>query len=995
LLLIAFLLVAGINLSAQNPLVQHFTISEGLPSDNVYKLFQDSRKFIWLATDAGVVKYDGTRFTYFRIQDGLSSNDVVDIQEDSAGRVWFFHSDASLDYYDNKAIRNRKNTPFLDSLKSKDYFTKMAEDKNRNIYFYNNTLREVYLLDYNNHVKKYRLPSMIKPMGIGLATTEGMSVRYFQMNDKDEFVLWTPVGCFKTKQLSEKPVLVSDEYKFLDIIVSSNKTKYAIVRNKELDKIVIQNFKGDPGFDIIEPLPNTGSNLISAILEDNNGLLWISTYDKGVFCFKDGKIFYHFEIKDAESVIQDHENNVWICSAKEGVFRISPYFCQVKQSGKDAFGNAGVLALSQQDSMGIWCTNGKQAFLLRNDVSYKLDFQNAESSFNQILQVPGNTLLIGEKGQKPYSLRGIRLNREAKKITLDNKYQFSFRLQKIIYNEKKRELSSYNQFGFVFFLKPNDNMRGFRKTNMRARIFNTYYNCKNELIVNSKRNFIHSDGTAVAKKEISFLDNKIVSDHLNIDDRNEIFCMNDDSLFLLNDKRFLNLTTAFEHPLEIHIKHIAYADSNLFIATARNIFICNKPLDILQNKPLSLTLANINFNSIHDILLRDNKLFVASDDGLTSIPFHTLSETRVLPPIPYFQTVKVNDQIDILNENQISLVSSQRINITFNSINYSGSPVVYSYQLEGTDADWTTVKGNDVVLQNLSKGVYNFKLRARKPASPWSEPIAFGIKVEATIWQNPFFYLFFALALTGLVFLIVLRQKNVELRRREMEHQIVLLEQKSLQAMMNPHFIFNSLGSIQNFLLHNKPYEAGIFLSKFARLIRQNFNALNMSMINMEEEVDRLKNYLDIEKLRLGDKFDYVIEIDENVESDDIMIPSMIIQPFVENAVWHGIAGLDEKGLIEIELKLKDEKSLQIIVRDSGIGILNAGKFSVRSDKHLNQGMNITRKRLNLLGQKHGIETAIRYSEKSPGMPNPGTQAEIIVPFQYGRSEQPLQSDSV
>jgi sensor histidine kinase YesM len=116
----------------------------------------------------------------------------------------------------------------------------------------------------------------------------------------------------------------------------------------------------------------------------------------------------------------------------------------------------------------------------------------------------------------------------------------------------------------------------------------------------------------------------------------------------------------------------------------------------------------------------------------------------------------------------------------------------------------------------------------------------------------------------------------------------------------------------------------------------------------------------------------------------------MIIQPFVENAVWHGIAGLEEKGLIEIEIKLQDDKSLNINVTDSGIGILNAGKFSLRSDNHLNLAVDITRKRLKLIGKKQGIQTAIRYSEKSPGMPNPGTQVEIIVPFQYGRSEQPL-----
>jgi len=202
--------------------------------------------------------------------------------------------------------------------------------------------------------------------------------------------------------------------------------------------------------------------------------------------------------------------------------------------------------------------------------------------------------------------------------------------------------------------------------------------------------------------------------------------------------------------------------------------------------------------------------------------------------------------------------------------------------------------------------------------------------------------------------------------------------------MMNPHFIFNTLGSIQNYLLQSKPGEAGIYLSQFARLIRQNLNSINSAVINLEEEVDRLKNYLDLERLRMEDKFDYHIEIDKSVESEDILIPSMIIQPFVENSIWHGIANLDGKGLISIAFKLQSENSLQIIIEDNGVGVSNAVKFSVKGSKHLNLGMAMTRKRLKLLGKKYNVETKIAFSELSPGSPNPGTRVMLVVPFVDG-----------
>jgi LytS/YehU family sensor histidine kinase len=187
--------------------------------------------------------------------------------------------------------------------------------------------------------------------------------------------------------------------------------------------------------------------------------------------------------------------------------------------------------------------------------------------------------------------------------------------------------------------------------------------------------------------------------------------------------------------------------------------------------------------------------------------------------------------------------------------------------------------------------------------------------------------------------------------------------------------------------LHNRPNEAGIYLSQFARLIRQNLSAIDTSMINLEEEIDHLKNYLDLEKLRMGDKFVYTIEIDDNVEYEEMLIPSMIIQPFVENAIWHGIANLDENGFLSIVFKLDSDKSLQIIIEDSGVGIKNAAKYSTKGENHLKLGMNITRKRLHLLGQKYGVETSFVYSERSPGTTNPGTRVVIIVPFLYGRPE--------
>jgi LytS/YehU family sensor histidine kinase len=300
--------------------------------------------------------------------------------------------------------------------------------------------------------------------------------------------------------------------------------------------------------------------------------------------------------------------------------------------------------------------------------------------------------------------------------------------------------------------------------------------------------------------------------------------------------------------------------------------------------------------------------------------------------------------------------------------------------LEGLDRDWTTGKGTNVVYQKLSKGNYIFKVRARKATAKWSTPIEFKITIKAHFWQHPIFFVFLSLLFTGLIALLIIRRKNIQIKRRELDNQLISLEQKALQSMMNPHFIFNSLGSIQTYLLQNKSGEAGLYLSQFARLIRQNLNAINASNINLEEEIDRLKNYLDLEKLRMEEKFDYEIKVAENLETDEVQIPSMIIQPFVENSIWHGIAFLKGKGKIVITFSMQGDKSLSVIVEDNGIGMKRSETYSANKEKRAHLGMELARKRLEILGKKFSINTSLKFSELFPDSPNPGTRVELVVP---------------
>jgi hypothetical protein len=181
----------------------------------------------------------------------------------------------------------------------------------------------------------------------------------------------------------------------------------------------------------------------------------------------------------------------------------------------------------------------------------------------------------------------------------------------------------------------------------------------------------------------------------------------------------------------------------------------------------------------------------------------------------------------------------------------------------------------------------------------------------------------------------------------KLENQIIHLERAALQAQMNPHFIFNSLNSIQNFIARNDQIKAMDYLSNFAKLIRRILNASGEKTITLEEELTMLQGYLKLEKLRFKDKFDYKFELAENVNTSEVKIPPLLIQPFIENAVIHGMKNKSGSGHINVGFSIQFPY-LKVIIEDNGVGIKNAVRSSHRS-----HGMSITQKRLSHLNKSN------------------------------------------
>lgn len=226
------------------------------------------------------------------------------------------------------------------------------------------------------------------------------------------------------------------------------------------------------------------------------------------------------------------------------------------------------------------------------------------------------------------------------------------------------------------------------------------------------------------------------------------------------------------------------------------------------------------------------------------------------------------------------------------------------------------------------------------------------------------------IALCFVIGLMVFYKKK---READFNTKVATTELKALRAQMNPHFIFNTLNSINNYIVSNKIADASNYLTKFSKLMRQTLEVSMYENITIEEDVRLLENYLDIEKKRIPNGFNYEIKIDDSIDRSNVLVPSMIMQPFVENSIWHGVSELNGAGVITIQVKKMNNQQLCYSVDDNGVGI----KPENKKNRHKSLGIKITNDRIAVLNKTKNINAQIEIINKSLG-----TRVEVILPFQ-------------
>ncbi|MBV6442582.1 MAG: hypothetical protein EPGJADBJ_04300 [Saprospiraceae bacterium] len=384
-------------------------------------------------------------------------------------------------------------------------------------------------------------------------------------------------------------------------------------------------------------------------------------------------------------------------------------------------------------------------------------------------------------------------------------------------------------------------------------------------------------------------------------------------------------------------------------------------------------------------------IWLGNRDVLNVFRPEAMRDVRAVPKIQ-ITNLKVND-LDWKDSIYIGERTALDFPFSNNTLSFDFVALEYSdpsnnrlkYKMEGYDDQWIELPPGPYGFARYARlppGVYPFYVMAANSDGVWNPlPWELKIRIRTPFWQTWWFILLIAMAVTGGGYSIY-KYRLAQIRKAfEFRQKAAESEMRALRSQMNPHFIFNSINSINAFILRNESKKASAYLTEFAHLIRQILDNSPHDTISLENEIEFLQSYLRVEAMRLENKLAWDIQVVDKVDTFETEIPSMILQPYVENAVWHGIAHKPEGGKITVSVGRGDSGVLLLTVEDNGVGRARARLLQAAKGKsHESKGLKITEERLALYDQKHGTKSSVTTMDLLDQNSNAaGTRVEVRI----------------
>ncbi len=365
-------------------------------------------------------------------------------------------------------------------------------------------------------------------------------------------------------------------------------------------------------------------------------------------------------------------------------------------------------------------------------------------------------------------------------------------------------------------------------------------------------------------------------------------------------------------------------------------------------------------------------------------------------PVPYINSFRVFDELWHLNtapgqSDSVYLSYKQNFfSFEFSAVGYNlPNRTRFRYQLEGFDENWQDgTKRRFAAYTNVPGGDYTFKVEAvNNEGIALGQPHVLFIHVSTVWYKTVWFWCLAIVLLAGLAYLVykwrINQVRKEERLRADYERQLANVEMSALRAQMNPHFIFNSLNSIEYYIISNEPEKASDYLNRFSRLIRLILQNSKSNIVSLKDDLEALKLYIEMESLRFDNLFDYEVKTEKGLNLEKINVPPMLLQPYVENAIWHGLMQKkNEKGKLDLTIR-QSNGHLVCLIEDNGIGREAAQQLkSKTATRRKSYGMKITSDRLSMLNKLAGAKASVQvFDLKSENGEAAGTRVELVIPL--------------
>lgn len=928
-------------------MLNSFNVEDGLPSSHIYETFQDRAGYLWVCTDKGVARFDGYEFKMFTVQDGLSSNDVWGIIEDQQGRLW-------LNIYDQLAY-----------IKDEKVHTLPLPNAHENGLVYHAIREDCHIVRISSH-----------------------SGNFFQLDNQDRLIrqnpqkrqLKFPLGKYTANKISST---LKSDYTFFKIIEDTILFKFNFI-TKCPQSSTLFSFSNLTLLDNLQPfvqsgemslinnkylIQRSGDTSILKIWEEiigqnampykvafyNGGKFSLST-DKGYVLFNpDFQINQQFDLIHPMSLnhlYQDRQGNSWISTNKNLYLLTANATNSTSFRSDQFFEGAEIISMTIDSQKNVWL--GTHNGLIYQMEQNKPRLVSRNNGSIRILQAsPWNDIVYGGNyawGTISQALKNKNsLSSPIAAVQHDNDYIGPTGAIKSIIQGEKNDLW-FTAFNGVFRFTAK---KQFQKIdNERAYAICTGPN--DEVWVSKSKGLVRyqNDKTTQLEEQYPVLNCSI----------RDLQTTKSGALWIATDGLGLfrytahGLDTIKEVTTEI-INHL-HVDSQDHIWAASNSGIIR--IKVTSTMPLKYDYRKINTahgllsSEVNDILVNDETIYAATKDGLTLLPNKTTFAQNDTPSIK-LQSLHINEEKWSIQTNYELDYTENNIRIKYICFSYKSlKNITYQYKIEGIDHNWQQTQNLELRYPALAPGKYTFRLKATDIdgiTSPEIKPITF--LINPPWWRtNWFLFLSFlslsTLSLLGMQWRInTVRQKAIE--QNKINKQFAELELQALQAQMNPHFVFNALQAIQDFIFNKDELVANQYLVKFSRLMRLFLESSKEKYIFLADELELLRLYIDLEKMRFEDQFNYTFDLDSTLVLEDIEIPSMLLQPFVENAINHGLIYKKTMGSLTIRIRQK-ETLLHCQIIDDGIGREQAKVLKAQSYKsYKSRGMQLVEERQRVL----------------------------------------------